>query len=111
MWNKRFPDLLRVVWNKAVERLRTATRVIIIGYSCPPADQHFRFLLAAGLHRNISLTQLFVVNPDEVVHARIGEMVQNVPTFRIGNVEDLFSNIGFLRAIGRRPHYWTSPPM
>ena len=111
MWNKRFPDLLRVVWNKAVERLRTATRVIIIGYSCPPADQHFRFLLAAGLHRNISLTQLLIVNPDEAVHARIGEMVQNVPIIPIGNAENLFLNPGYLQAIGRRPQCWTSPPM
>lgn len=111
MWNKSFPDLLRVVWNKAVERLRTATRVIIIGYSCPPADQHFRFLLAAGLHRNISLTQLFIVNPDEVVHTRISEMVQNVPITPIRNTEDFFLNLGSLQAIGRRPQCWTSPPM
>jgi hypothetical protein len=51
------------VWDAAVAALRTATNVIILGYSVPNTDQHFRYLLAAGLQDNISLRKVFFVNP------------------------------------------------
>ncbi len=51
------------VWDAAVSALRTATNVIILGYSVPPTDQHFKYLLAAGLQDNISLRKVFIVNP------------------------------------------------
>jgi hypothetical protein len=63
-WNKRFGGNLRSVWETAVEQLSTATRIIIIGFSMPPTDTHFKYLLAAGLHRNVSLRQIVFVNPD-----------------------------------------------
>jgi len=51
------------VWDASVAALRTATNVIILGYSVPATDQHFRYLLAAGLQDNISLRKVFFVNP------------------------------------------------
>jgi hypothetical protein len=51
------------VWDAAVAALRTATNVIILGYSVPNTDQHFRYLIAAGLQDNISLRKIFFVNP------------------------------------------------
>jgi hypothetical protein len=51
------------VWSQAIEKLKTATRIIVIGYSLPPTDAHFRFLLAAGLQENISLNKIVFVNP------------------------------------------------
>jgi hypothetical protein len=63
-WNKRFGGNLRSVWETAVEQLSTGTRIIIIGFSMPPADMHFKYLLAAGLQRNLSLRQVVFVNPD-----------------------------------------------
>jgi hypothetical protein len=51
------------VWDGAVAALRTATNVIILGYSVPPTDLHFRYLLAAGLQDNISLRRILFVNP------------------------------------------------
>jgi hypothetical protein len=62
-WWKGFLGQLPNVWAKAVEALRTATRIIILGYSIPTADQHFKFLLAAGLQDNISLRKVLFVNP------------------------------------------------
>lgn len=62
-WRKDFLGQLPYVWGKAVDALRTATRIIILGYSIPATDQHFRFLLAAGLQDNISLRKVFFVNP------------------------------------------------
>jgi hypothetical protein len=57
-------DFLRAPWEAAVSALRTATNVIIMGYSIPPADQHFKYLLGAGLQENVSLRKVFFVNPD-----------------------------------------------
>lgn len=50
------------VWDAAVTALRTATNVIILGYSIPQTDLHFKYLLAAGLQDNISLRKVFFVN-------------------------------------------------
>jgi SIR2-like domain len=61
-WRKQFTEL-SAVWDEAVASLQTATRIIIIGYSMPPIDQHFKYLLAAGLQENISLRTVHFINP------------------------------------------------
>lgn len=61
-WRKYFAGQLSDVWDAAVRALRTATRIIIIGYSMPATDIHFKYLLAAGLQDNISLRKLLFVN-------------------------------------------------
>jgi hypothetical protein len=61
-WRKVFGDQLSTVWDLAVDALQTATRVIILGYSIPATDQHFKFLLGAGLQENISLRRILFVN-------------------------------------------------
>ncbi len=61
--NKDLGPALASVWANATQMLSTATRVIIIGYSAPSTDSHFKYLLAAGLQNNISLRQLYVVDP------------------------------------------------
>jgi hypothetical protein len=64
-WRKDIGADLSATWQAAVTALRTATRVVMLGYSVPPTDQHFKFLLAAGLQDNISLSlrKVFFVNP------------------------------------------------
>ena len=62
-WQKTFSGYLSSVRDAIVAELETATRIIIIGYSIPPTDQHFRFLLSAGLQDNISLRKVIFVNP------------------------------------------------
>jgi SIR2-like domain len=62
-WSKSLEAPLTSVLNAAVNALKTATRVIILGYSLPSTDQHFRYVLAAGLQDNISLRNIFFVNP------------------------------------------------
>jgi hypothetical protein len=62
-WSKIIGDPpLSQVWQRALESLGTATRIIILGYSMPTTDQHFKYLLAAGLKRNVSLRKIFFVN-------------------------------------------------
>jgi hypothetical protein len=62
-WKKIFENQLEAIWETAVQCLNTATRIIIIGFSMPPTDVHFKFLMAAGLQKNVSLRQIIFVNP------------------------------------------------
>jgi hypothetical protein len=64
-WKKIFENQLQAVWEEAIQKLQTATRIIVIGFSMPPKDLHFKYLLAAGLKDNISLRNVMFVNPDE----------------------------------------------
>ncbi len=63
-WSKSVEDQLSEPWEAAIQRLRTATRVVIIGFSMPETDLHFRYLLAAGLQENAWLRNIVFVNPD-----------------------------------------------
>jgi hypothetical protein len=63
-WRKDFDGQLSDVWEAAVRSLRTATRIVILGYSIPQTDLHFKYLLGAGLQENISLRKVLFVNPD-----------------------------------------------
>lgn len=81
-WNKKIDDALIDVWDSAVDELRTATRIYIIGFSMPPTDMHFKYLLAAGLKENISLREIVFVNPDA---ERLKERVLNA--FRAEHID------------------------
>ena len=61
-WDLAHP--VSAVWDAAREALRTARRIIIIGYSVPATDLHFKYLLAAGFQENAWLSKVFFVNPD-----------------------------------------------
>jgi hypothetical protein len=62
-WRKEFSDVFARVWDAAVSSMRTATNIIVVGFSMPPTDTHFKYLLAAGLQNNISLRRIWFVNP------------------------------------------------
>jgi hypothetical protein len=80
-WAKTFSGVLLDVWNEAVERLSTATRIIVIGFSMPATDTHFKYLLAAGLRENVSLREILFVNPDAEMQMRIdGAFTEYAPT-------------------------------
>ena len=63
-WRKDFWGPLIDVWRKATTALRTATRIIFLGFSFPDTDSHIKYLLAAGLQENISLRNIYCANPD-----------------------------------------------
>src|SRR6266498_317122 len=64
-WRKVFGGALTQVWGHARQAISQATRIVVIGFSIPPTDNHFKYLLAAGLRDNISLKHVFFINPDE----------------------------------------------
>jgi|WetSurMetagenome_2_1015567.scaffolds.fasta_scaffold12295_2 hypothetical protein len=63
-WRKVFDGNLEGVWNDAIDAIKIATRIVIVGFSVPETDNHFKYLLAAGLQSNISLRDIVFVNPD-----------------------------------------------
>lgn len=86
-WQKALRGPLSAVWSDAVAALTTATRVIIVGYSVPATDQHFKYLLGAGFQKNISLRKVFFINPALADQASEKELR-----------ERLFGKPGLLRA-------------
>jgi hypothetical protein len=62
-WHKSFNGAFLRVWDAAMAALAAATRIILIGFSIPPNDLHFKYLLAAGLQDNSSLRSIKIVDP------------------------------------------------
>ena len=65
-WRKIFDGNLEGVWLHALDAIKTATRIVVIGFSVPQTDMHFKYLLAAGLQHNISLRDVIFVNPEKI---------------------------------------------
>lgn len=62
-WQKNAAEALLRVWDAAVRAITNATRIVLIGFSIPPADQHFKYLLSVGLKDNSSLRLVRIVDP------------------------------------------------
>ena len=78
---------MQPVWKKAVDALKAATRICVIGYSMPETDAFFKFLLALGLAENDRLYKFVVVDwlggrtplPEErTIQTRWKEMLEGV---------------------------------
>ncbi len=52
------------VWASTVKELSEAFQLIVIGYSMPPTDTFFQYLLTLGLESNPNLYRVIVVNVD-----------------------------------------------
>ena len=55
---------LQKVWLRAVEEIKTAYQIVVIGYSMPPTDTFFQYLLTLGLQANAGFHRVVVVNKD-----------------------------------------------
>src|SRR5262249_47151515 len=55
---------LSSVWGKAVSVIREAAQIVVVGYSMPPTDTFFQYLLTLGLSENPHLHRVVIVNPD-----------------------------------------------
>jgi hypothetical protein len=108
-WRKNPSDALLRVWDAAVGAIAAASRIILIGFSIPPADQHFKYLLSVGLKDNSSLRQVCIVDP------RAGELQGHYETvfradqFKYGIVsvrekrtDDFFYDESEIGSIGRK---------
>jgi len=62
-WEKTFSGPTRTVWQRALQALTHAARLIVVGFSFRPTDSHFKYLLAAGLMQKSGLRHIVVVDP------------------------------------------------
>jgi hypothetical protein len=64
-WSKHVEKTpLAEVWEAAVDAIREAYQIIVIGYSMPQTDTFFQYLLTLGLSNNQKLHRVVVVNTD-----------------------------------------------
>ena len=105
-WRKIFTGPLRQVWDQSLKSLENATRIIVIGFSIPTTDNHFKYLVAAGLQNNISLREIIFVNPNQAeieqrANDLFGEITKLSSVKIIGYGINQFLSQGFVKdAIG-----------
>lgn len=111
-WDKAVTTSTRDVWSQAVEALKQATRVIIVGFSFRIIDAHFKYLLAAGLMENSALRQIDVINPQASILAEQIRSVIRRDQFDYGvvrlhdhRVHQFATSSQSLNEIGRRPQH------
>ncbi len=65
-WSKLIGNTpIAKVWASAVNEIRSAFQIIVVGYSMPPTDTFFQYLLTLGLATNPNLFRVVVVNTDD----------------------------------------------
>jgi len=65
-WSKAVSKTVAAkVWASAVKEIKEAFQIVVIGYSMPPTDTFFQYLLTLGLTSNSQLHRVVVVNKDE----------------------------------------------
>ena len=78
-WDKTgHRDASAPVWARAVEELRAAKRICVIGYSMPNSDSFFKYLMALALAENDRLSDLIVVDKGSAVLARWKEFLEPI---------------------------------
>jgi NAD-dependent SIR2 family protein deacetylase len=85
-WNKGdYHRHVQPVWEHALKELRSAYRIIIIGYSMPETDTFFKHLLVLALAENEEIQELIVINPakDETLRNRYQQFM--APFFDTNN--------------------------
>ena len=105
-WKKVFALPIAHLWEQAIEALRSATRVIIVGFSMPPTDMHFKYLLASGLQQNVSIREIIFANPQQM-HDKMANLLRH-EYIQKGKISSLQTELGgmtrnleFMRKIGR----------
>lgn len=74
--SKSYDDgLVGQIMKNAYKSLRKATRLVVIGYSLPPMDQHAESLFRFGIKKG-ALDSLVIVNPDRYARKRLRTAVQ-----------------------------------
>jgi NAD-dependent SIR2 family protein deacetylase len=70
-------EVLRPVWARALQALREAGRIFVIGYSMPSTDEFFRYMLALALTTNEHLDKVIIVNPSNEAQATFAKLFQS----------------------------------
>ena len=75
-----FHDVLQPIWEIAEDKLRTATTILIFGYSCPVFDQESTNLIQRSVRENIArgnLKDLTIIDPNPDIIRRYMEITDS----------------------------------
>ena len=65
-WNKsEHRKEINRVWEVALKEMSLARKIFIIGYSMPPTDMYFEYLMSLGLKDNDIIEKIVIVDRDE----------------------------------------------
>lgn len=53
------------IWRAAIEEIKSAYQIVVIGYSLPSTDTFFQYLLALGLAENPALNRIIIIDKDD----------------------------------------------
>lgn len=84
-------EQLRDVWRSALLELRDARSLFICGYSLPPTDNFFPYLLTLGMMSDIVLQRFVVCDPDPAVERRFRQLIGDTAEARFNFRECRFS--------------------
>jgi NAD-dependent SIR2 family protein deacetylase len=79
------------IWASAVKEINGAFQIVVIGYSMPPTDTFFQYLMTLGLSTNQSLHRIIVVDKDDKVCNKVEEITGITPEFA-GDFETFLGN-------------------
>ncbi len=75
-WSKtEYHTILKSVWAQAAKEISEAKYIIIIGYSLPPSDLFFQYLLALGMLDIHRIKAFWVIDPAEATIKRYREFI------------------------------------
>ncbi|HET7106359.1 MAG TPA: SIR2 family protein [Candidatus Acidoferrum sp.] len=75
-WDKsEYREIMKPVWAKAVEELKLASRICVVGYSMPEADSFFKYLMALALSENHNLYKFIVVDRSPQIAERYRQLL------------------------------------
>ncbi|HKT68402.1 MAG TPA: hypothetical protein VJP83_03145, partial [Terriglobales bacterium] len=63
IFNKQSTESQRHIWSTALQRLRSAKNIVIVGYSLPRTDIYMQYFLKSALGPNGDLNRIFVFDP------------------------------------------------
>jgi hypothetical protein len=63
VFNKNAADVGNSIWSRAMEELKQAKRIVVVGYSLPRTDVYMQYFLRAALGPNRDLNKISVFDP------------------------------------------------
>lgn len=63
VFNKLSTNNINEIWRVALQRLRSAKRIVIVGYSLPRTDIYMQYFLKSALGPNVDLNRISVFDP------------------------------------------------
>lgn len=77
-WNKQLGlPYFKNVWHSAFEEIKSANKIIIIGYSLPETDIYFRHFLSLSLKDNNRLRKIIVVDPNKQIRNKYNSFLES----------------------------------